>query len=86
MQVEVALVSAASPDPKQATQGQVSALTYRALILLDTTYLQNHATGEKLPLNAGMVVTAGVHQGRSSVIGYLTSLVRKVAQEAARER
>jgi hemolysin D len=86
MQGKVALVSADSIDPKQATQGQVPALTYRALISLDTTHLQSQATGEKLPLNAGMVVTAEIHQGRRSVIEYLLSPVRKVAQEAARER
>jgi hemolysin D len=86
MQGKVALVSADSIDPKQAAQGQVPALTYRALISLDTTHLQSQATGEKLPLNAGMVVTAEIHQGRQSVIEYLLSPVRKVAQEAARER
>jgi hemolysin D len=86
MQGKVALVSADSIDPKQAAQGQVPALTYRALISLDTTHLQSQATGEKLPLNAGVVVTAEIHQGRRSVIEYLLSPVRKVAQEAARER
>jgi hemolysin D len=86
MQGKVALVSADSMDPKQAAQGQVPALTYRALISLDTTHLQSQASGEKLPLNAGMVVTAEIHQGRRSVIEYLLSPVRRVAQEAARER
>jgi HlyD family secretion protein len=48
--------------------------------------LTSAATGEKLVLNPGMAVTAEVQQGRRSVIEYLLSPVKKVAQEAARER
>ena len=44
------------------------------------------ATGETLALNPGMLVTAKIHQGQRTVIEYLVSPVRKVAQEAARER
>ena len=44
------------------------------------------ATGEKLALNPGMLITAEIHQGQRTVIEYLLSPVRKVAHEAARER
>jgi HlyD family secretion protein len=44
------------------------------------------ATGERLALNPGMLVTAEIHQGKRSVLEYLLSPVKKVAQEAARER
>jgi hemolysin D len=83
---KVKLVSADSADPKQAQPGQPPTLTYRALVKLDTTRLQSAATGEQLTLTPGMLVAAEIHQGRRTVLEYLLSPVRKVAQEAARER
>ena len=53
---------------------------------VDARQLVSAASGEKLVLNPGMLVTAEVHQGERSVIEYLFSPVKKVAQEAARER
>ena len=53
---------------------------------LDSTYLQSEATGEKLALTPGTLVAAEIHPGRCSVLEYLLSPVRKVVQEAARER
>jgi hypothetical protein len=85
MQGEVALVSADATDPKQAPQGQPP-LTYRALVKLDTLQLTSAATGEKLALNPGMLITAEIHQGQRTVLEYLISPMRKVTQEAARER
>jgi hemolysin D len=85
MHGEVALVSADATDPKQAPQGQPP-LTYRALVKLDTLQLTSAATGEKLALNPGMLITAEIHQGQRTVLEYLLSPVRKVTQEAARER
>jgi hemolysin D len=82
---EVALVSADATDPKQAPQGQPP-LTYRALVKLDTLQLASAATGEKLALNPGTLITAEIHQGQRTVLEYLLSPVRKVTQEAARER
>ena len=83
----VILVGADSADPKlQQQQGQSPTLTYRAIVGLDTTALASEATGEQLALNPGMLVTAEIHQGKRSVLEYLLSPVRKVAQEAARER
>lgn len=58
----------------------------RAIVKLDSTYLQSEATGEKLALIPGMLVAAEIHPGRCSVLEYLLSPVRKVVQEAARER
>lgn len=83
---KVHLVSADSADPKQQAPGQVPNLSYRAIVRLDKRVLQSAATGEKLDLNPGMLVTAEIHQGRRSVLEYLLSPVRKVTQEAARER
>jgi hemolysin D len=85
MHGEVSLVSADATDPKQAPQGQPP-LTYRALVKLDTLQLMSTATGEKLALNPGMLITAEIHQGQRTVLEYLLSPVRKVTQEAARER
>ncbi|MDC8784545.1 HlyD family type I secretion periplasmic adaptor subunit [Roseateles koreensis] len=84
----VEMVSADSADPKQPqpqSQG-LPPLTYRALVRLDTRQLLSVASGERLELNPGMLVSAEIHQGKRSVLEYLLSPVRKVAQEAARER
>lgn len=84
---KVNLVSADSADPKQQQQqGQPPTLTYRAIVSLDATALKSAATGERLTLNPGMLVTAEIHQGQRSVLEYLLSPVKKVGQEAARER
>jgi HlyD family secretion protein len=85
----VILVSADAADPKQQQQAQQPGqpqLNYRAIVQIDSPVLTSAATGEKLVLNPGMAVTAEVQQGRRSVIEYLLSPVKKVAQEAARER
>lgn len=84
---KVKLVSADSADPKQQQQqGQPPTLTYRAIVSLDATALKSAATGERLTLNPGMLVTAEIHQGQRSVLEYLLSPVKKVGQEAGRER
>lgn len=81
---EVALISADATDPKQ--QPAQAQLSYRALIRLAATHLDSVATGERLPLNAGMLVGAEIHQGRRSVSEYLLSPMHKMGLEAARER
>lgn len=83
---EVTLISADAADPKQTPTAQTPALTYKALVKLASPTLQHAATGEALTLNPGMLVTAEIHQGQRTVLEYLLSPVRKVAQEAARER
>ncbi|HKX40008.1 MAG TPA: HlyD family type I secretion periplasmic adaptor subunit, partial [Burkholderiaceae bacterium] len=81
------MVSADAADPKQQQQqGQQPTLNYRAIVRVDARQLVSAASGEKLVLNPGMLVTAEIHQGERSVIEYLFSPVKKVAQEAARER
>lgn len=82
----VGVVGADASDLRQSTQGQAPALTYRALIALRSADLRSVASGESLALTPGMLVTAEIHQGRRSVLEYLLSPVRKVAQEAGRER
>jgi hemolysin D len=83
---KVLLLGADSADPKQTPQGQQPNLNYRALVKLDSNYLLSAATNEKLTLNPGMIVSAEIHQGQRTVMEYLLSPVRKVGQEAARER
>ena len=83
---KVKFVSADSADPRQQQQGQPPSLTYRAIVRLPARTLSSVATGEALALSPGMFVTAEIHQGERSVLEYLLSPVRKVAQEAARER
>lgn len=82
----VSLVSADASDPRNTPQGQAPQLTYRALLKLDTGALNSAATGTTFALAPGMLVTAEIHQGERTVLEYLLSPVRKVAQEAARER
>ena len=85
MEGEVHMISPDATDPKQQVQGQPM-LTYRAIIRLKDTALVDPRSGERRPLNAGMLVTAEIHQGRRTVMEYLLSPVQKVGQEAARER
>jgi hemolysin D len=82
----VSLVSADAADPRQTPQGQAPQLTYRALLKVDAPSLQSAATGAQLALSPGMLVTAEIRQGQCTVLEYLLSPVRKVTQEAARER
>lgn len=83
----VALISADAADIRQQQQrGQAPALSYRAIVQLDSPRLASAATGQSLALNAGMLVSAEIHQGRRSVLEYLLSPVKKVGQEAGRER
>ncbi|HEX2830104.1 MAG TPA: HlyD family type I secretion periplasmic adaptor subunit [Burkholderiales bacterium] len=75
-------VSADAQDKSAAQDPQKGAppLAYRALIAL------GDSEPPRLPLVAGMHVTAEVHIGKRTVLEYLLSPVQKVAQEAARER
>ncbi|MCX9158045.1 HlyD family type I secretion periplasmic adaptor subunit [Niveibacterium sp. 24ML] len=81
----VTMVSADSSDPRQQQQGAPAMLSYKALVSLNTPALIT-ASGERLELSPGMLVTAEIHQGDRSVIEYLLSPVKKVGMEAARER
>lgn len=98
LQGTVQTVAADSQTPQQQAQTATSMsaaanpLTYRALIKLQTQYLEQPASSSasgkprRLPLEAGMAATAEIHQGKRSVLEYLLSPVQKVAHEAGRER
>lgn len=58
---------------------------YRALIELESQRLAV-AGGPVLELATGMAATVEIHQGRRTVLEYLTSPVRRVVAEAGRER
>lgn len=77
-------VGADASDPKQNNTPQAAALTYRALVKLDSQSLV--ASGAVLALGSGMAATAEIHQGKRTVMAYLLSPVLKVRAEAARER
>lgn len=57
---------------------------FRALIELNQQMLA--ASGQHLPLSAGMQVSAEIVQGRRTVLEYLLSPVQRVMSEAAMER
>lgn len=82
----VSLVSADAVDPAGSQPGHSEDLSYRAMVRLEANVLTSAATGEPLSLSPGMLVTAEIHQGTRSVLEYLLSPVRRVTQEAARER
>ena len=89
MQGSVLHVGADASDPKQSSSPQAAALTYRALVKLDSQQLSGFNGvngGNPLALNAGMAVVVEVHQGKRTVMEYLLSPVLKVRAEAARER
>jgi hemolysin D len=86
LDARVSLVAADALDPKQAAPGQAPNLTYRALVTPIDEGFTGSFGAEPLRLQPGMWVTAEIHQGERSVLEYLLSPVRKVAQEAARER
>lgn len=67
-------------DPTAAPQ----TLTYRTLVQLDKQALSME--GSRLPLTAGMQVSAEVKLADQTVLEYLLSPVRKGFHEAARER
>jgi HlyD family secretion protein len=66
-------------DPKQ-----LPGLRYKALVRLETQYLETD--GRRMRLTPGMQVVAEIHQGSRTVMQYLLSPVQKAWQEAGRER
>lgn len=84
---KVMLISADANDngQRQDEEQGIRALAYKARIALDQQSLSDPG-GKSLPLTAGMQVVSEINQGRRSVLDYFLSPVRKVIQEAARER
>lgn len=64
--------------------GQPRPLAFKALVALDTMYLDSD--GNRFALNAGMQTSAEIRLGDQTVMEYLLSPVRKAFHEAARER
>ena len=73
-----------SGDSADSSNGTGNA-TYKARVQLDTQIL-NAPQNTKLPLAAGMQVTAEINQGTRTALDYLLSPVRKTVNEAGRER
>lgn len=86
MQGNVVHVGADASDPKQNNSPQAVALTYRALVKLDSQQLTSFRGGAPPALNAGMAVVVEIHQGMRTVMEYMLPPVFKVQAEAARER
>lgn len=86
VQGSVIHVGADASDPKQSNSPQAAALTYRALVKLDSQTLAGYSGTAKLALNSGMAVVVEIHQGKRTVMEYLLSPVLKVRAEAGRER
>lgn len=84
LQGRVTHVGADASDPKQSNSPQAAALTYRALVKLDSQSLV--ASSTVLALGSGMAATAEIHQGTRTVMAYLLSPMLKLRAEAARER
>ena len=61
---------------------------YKALVKLQAQTLraQDDGAWHSFPLEAGMQVTAEIHQGERTVMEYLMSPMSKVLHEAGRER
>lgn len=64
---------------------QDTTLTYKARVELIDTFLDNPEGGQ-LHLSSGMGVIAEIHQGRRSIMAYLLSSIKKVVNEAGKER
>lgn len=74
----------APPKPGEDKAQQLPGLRYKALVALDTQYL--NVDGKQMQLTPGMEAIAEIHQGQRTVMEYLLSPVRKAWHEAARER
>ena len=71
-------------DRKNGQEHVMPPSGFRALIVLDTPYLERD--GKKYAVSAGMLVSAEVHLGSRTVMEYLLSPVSKTVLEAGRER
>lgn len=70
---------------RQGSGTDSAGMTYKAIVRLATQEFIG-PDGQRLHMSPGMQVTAEIHQGKRSVLEYLLSPVKKVTQEAARER
>jgi HlyD family secretion protein len=82
--VELVSADSLANDPQRAAAQGQNPQSYKVLVRLAKQQLESN--GEVLRLAPGMVVQAEIKQGTRTVLQYLLSPVRKVANEAARER
>jgi hemolysin D len=82
LQGKVVHIGADTISQTQTTNPQTG---FRVLIGLDQSALKD-SNGAKLPLTAGLIVFAEIHQGKRSILRYLLDPIHKVASESARER
>ena len=75
------LAQANEPDRPQTGQSQLS---YRALVELKSTVLENR--GQRFKLTPGMQVSAEINLGSRTVLQYLLSPIQKTVHESWRER
>jgi hemolysin D len=74
---------ASEPAVGRADGTATPSLSYRALIMLDSSQLETR--GLRYRLTPGMQVAAEIHLGRRSVLEYLLSPIQKTLHEAGRE-
>jgi hemolysin D len=88
--VERISADASEPDPQarrnpdEGDDEQATLSPYKAIVRLERQTLGSG--GDELPITAGMRVVAELKEGERTVMEYLLSPVRKVANEAGRER
>lgn len=75
---------ASARDGNASQEQQMREPAFRALIELNQQVLE--ATEQRLPLSAGMQVSAEIVQGQRTVLEYLLSPVQRVVSEAGMER
>jgi hemolysin D len=83
---QVSLVAADAIDPQKGSAEQGAGLTYKAIVAPNRKTASSFPGMAALRLQPGMLVTAEINQGQRTVLEYLLSPVRRVVQEAARER
>jgi HlyD family secretion protein len=85
LDAHVTQISADALDENERAAAPRTPLAYRAVLELAAQRLIAPGGGE-FELTAGMAATIEIHQGRRTVMEFLTSPVRKIAAEAGRER
>jgi HlyD family secretion protein len=85
LDARVAQISADAADDTDRANASRAPLAYRAVLQLSAQRLIAPG-GDDFELTAGMAATVEIHQGRRTVMEFLTSPVRRVVAEAGRER
>ncbi len=72
-------------DVISQTQASNPQTGFRVLVGFDQTTMKDER-GSNLPLTAGLIVFAEIHQGKRSILQYLLDPIQKVMSESSRER